>query len=103
MDPRHAIIEWIDECTYKLTYDSTKSELTDFQKMVNGLGGFMNEMIKIEGNCFYFKSTLKYNGGEQSIEGNFCKGLKRTELKQSSNKRLLLLLNQLELEVILYN
>lgn len=73
MDPRFAIIEWIDECTYKLTYDSTKSELTDFQKMVNELGGFMNEMVKIEGNCFYFKSILKYNGGEQSIEGNFCK------------------------------
>ncbi|WP_127021976.1 hypothetical protein [Flagellimonas beolgyonensis] len=73
MNPRYGIIEWIDDCTYKLTYDSTKSELTDMQKMVNQLGGFINEMVKIEGNCFFYKSTLKYNGGEQSIEGKFCK------------------------------
>ena len=73
MDPQHGIIEWIDDCTYRLTYDSTKSELTDMQKMVNSLGGFINEMIKIEGNCFYYKSTLKYEGGQQSIEGKFCK------------------------------
>jgi hypothetical protein len=73
IDPRYGIIEWIDDCTYKLTYDSTKSELTDMQKMVNKLGGFINEMVKIEGDCFYYKSTLKYDGGEQSIEGKFCK------------------------------
>lgn len=71
--PRHAIIEWIDDCTYKLTYDATKSELTDMQKMVNKLGGFINEMVKIEGECFHYKSTLRYNGGEQSLEGKFCK------------------------------
>ena len=27
--PEHEVINWIDECTYRLTYDSTKSKLDD--------------------------------------------------------------------------
>jgi len=72
-EPRYGTIEWIDDCTYILTYDATKTELTDEQKVVNKLGGFITEMIKIEDGCFHYKSTLKYDGGEQSIEGKFCK------------------------------
>lgn len=73
MDPRYGILEWIDDCTYRLTYDSTKSELSDMEKTVNQLGGILNELVKIEGKCFYYKSTLKFNGGEQILEGKFCK------------------------------
>jgi len=73
MDPRYAIIEWVDDCTYILKYDGTKTELTEMQETVNKLGGFINEMVKIEDGCFYYKSTLKFEGGEQSLEGKFCK------------------------------
>lgn len=67
------IIEWIDECTYNLKYDPTKSELLEEQKMINKLGGFDTEMVKIEGNCIHFKTTLKFNEHERSIRGKFCK------------------------------
>ena len=73
MAPQYAIIEWVDDCTYILKYDESKTELTEIQKMVNKLGGFINEMVKIEDGCFYYKSTLKFEEGEKSLEGKFCK------------------------------
>lgn len=72
-NPKYGILEWIDDCTYKLTYDESKSDLTDSQKLVNNLGGLINKFIKVEGNCFYYKSTLKYDGGEQTMDGKYCK------------------------------
>ena len=71
--PQYGIITWIDDCTYRLTYDESKAELTDTQKLINSLGGVLTEMTKIEENCFYYKSTLKYEGGEQITIGKLCK------------------------------
>jgi len=72
LEPKYAIIEWIDDCTCILKYDSSKAELDDMQKFVNSIGGFYYEMLKIENGCFYYKSTLKFEGDEQSLEGKFC-------------------------------
>lgn len=72
-DPQYGIINWIDDCNYRLTYDDSKSELSESQKMINDLGGVLTELIRIEENCFYYKSTLKYKDGEQILNGILCK------------------------------
>lgn len=69
----YEIIEWIDDCTYSLKYDDSKFELNAYQKFINDNGGVINQITKIEGNCFYYVSTLKVNGQEQIIEGKLCK------------------------------
>lgn len=32
-NPEYEILEWIDDCTYRLTYDASKSELDDKKKV----------------------------------------------------------------------
>ena len=70
---QYGLIEWIDDCTYILRYDETKIALTDQQKLVNAANGVLTELIKIEGNCFWYKATLEYQGQTQRIEGKLCK------------------------------
>jgi len=66
-------VEWIDDCSYRLTYDDSKGKLTESQKLVNSFGGILTELIKIDGNCFHYKSSVKYNGNEEVINGIVCK------------------------------
>ena len=66
-------INWIDDCSYRLIYDESKYELSELEKLVNSLGGILTELIKIEGNCFYYKSSFIYNDNEQVINGIICK------------------------------
>lgn len=68
----YEIIEWIDDCTYKLKYDESKMKLTESKQFINDNGGIMTEMIKIEGKCFFYKSTLTVNGQTQRIDGKIC-------------------------------
>ncbi|WP_034917035.1 hypothetical protein [Gillisia sp. CAL575] len=68
----YGIIEWVDECTYRLKFDETKMELSEFQKFMNDNNGTLNELLKIEDNCFYYKSTLLVNGEEIRLDGKFC-------------------------------
>ncbi|WP_411894588.1 hypothetical protein [Winogradskyella sp. A2] len=72
-DPQYVKIEWINDCSYRAKYDDSKSELTESQKFINSVGGITTELIKIEGTCFYYKSTLKVGEEEQIIEGKMCK------------------------------
>ncbi len=67
-------IIWIDDCTYRLKYDETKMELSEFQQFINDNNGILTELIKIEGKCFYYKSTLDVNGETQRIDGKMCVG-----------------------------
>ena len=69
----YEIIEWIDDCTYRLKYDDSKMELTEYQKFMNDNDGILNELVKIEGKCFYFKSTLSVNGIKHQMTGKICK------------------------------
>ena len=67
-------IEWINECSYVLKYDDSKMTLTEELQFVNDSGGIVTDLIKIEGNCFYYKSVLIIDGKEtQRIDGKFCK------------------------------
>ncbi|MGZ0016947.1 hypothetical protein [Yeosuana sp. AK3] len=69
----YEIVEWIDDCSYRLKYDESKMELTEYQKFLNDNNGVLNELVKIEGKCFYFKSTLNVNGETQFMNGKICK------------------------------
>jgi len=67
-------IEWIDECTYRLTYDSQKSELNEDKKWVNKNGGIVVTKTKIENKCLFYVATLTTNEGQKiSQEGIICK------------------------------
>jgi len=68
-------IQWIDDCTYKLVYDESKMTLSSTQKLINEGGGIVVELVKIEGYCFYFKSTSTINGEEYLIEDKMCKNI----------------------------
>ncbi|NNG10559.1 MAG: hypothetical protein HKM92_10325 [Arenibacter sp.] len=66
-------LEWINDCTFRLTYDEAKSELTPVQKFINEINGILMEVTKIEGNCFYYKSLMIVNGREVIDNGKMYK------------------------------
>ncbi|RTE52250.1 hypothetical protein EHW67_18880 [Arenibacter aquaticus] len=69
----YGILEWIDECSYKLIYDETKMNLPEEIQFVNDNGGIVSEMLKIEDNCFFYKSVLIVDGKEtKRIDGKYC-------------------------------
>ncbi len=72
-DPSHIKIQWIDDCTYISKFDDSKFALTEIQKQTNKLGGMKTKMIKINGDCLYFKSSMKVNSKEEFFVGKMCK------------------------------
>ena len=66
-------LEWLDPCTSRLIYDDTKMTLSEYQKYINDYGGFLTEMIKIEGRCFYFKSTFNNHDFVEVMTDRICK------------------------------
>lgn len=72
--PEHEVINWIDECTYRLTYDSTKSKLDDDKKWINDNNGLIVTSIKIEGQCMLYNATITTIKGQTiSQKGVICK------------------------------
>ena len=73
-NPEYEKIEWIDDCTYRLTYDSTKSELDEGKKWVNDNNGIVVSKVKIENKCLYYTATMTTNDGQKiSQNGIICK------------------------------
>lgn len=72
----HEIIEWIDDCTYTLKYDPTFG-LSIYEKFVNDCGGVLNRIIKIEGNCYTYTSTISYDGIDEAFQGKICMEVKK--------------------------
>ena len=66
-------INWIDECSYIITYDSTKSDLTESQKSINNAGGVYAELIKTEGRCCLYIASIVLNGEKLTMNGKYCK------------------------------
>lgn len=62
--PTYETLEWIDDCTYRLTFDSSKSELDEEMKWMNDNNGIVVSKTKIEGNCLYYNATMTTNGGQ---------------------------------------
>ena len=72
--PVYEIIEWIDDCKYRLTYDSTKSELDEQKKWINENNGIIVSKVKIESNCMFHTATMTTNSGQEiSQNGIICK------------------------------
>lgn len=69
---QYQIIEWIDECSYRLTYDDKKMNLTDYQNFLNDNGGTVNEITKIEDGYIFYKSTLSIGDEIQTMEVKLC-------------------------------
>ena len=73
-NPIHIIIEWIDECTYRLKFDSLKGEMEEKAKWVNENNGIVVSKTKIEGKCMFYKATMTSKSGEKiSQNGIICK------------------------------
>lgn len=73
-DPLYEKIEWIDDCSYRLTYDETTSELSEDQKLINQYNGIVVEKISIEGNCMEYKATMTLEDGYKVVQkGTICK------------------------------
>ena len=66
-------IEWIDDCNYRLFADDSVIKFNPSYKSINDSGGVLTELLKIEGNCFYYVSTSKFDGKEVILEGKLCK------------------------------
>ncbi|WP_109098296.1 hypothetical protein [Aquimarina sp. AU58] len=69
----YIIIEWIDECSYRLKYDKTKMKFTESEKFINSHNGVFVEKIEIVGNCFLYKSTMIIDGKKERKDGKICK------------------------------
>ncbi len=67
------IIEWVDECSYRLTFDSSKMDLTEHQKMANQYNGIVISKTKIEGKCMYYKATMEMGERKITQNGKICK------------------------------
>jgi len=73
-EPLNEKIEWINKCSYRLTYDECKTKLTEQQQMVNDYNGIVVEMISIKGNCMKYKATMILDDGyEIAQNGTICK------------------------------
>jgi len=73
-NPEYEIIEWIDDCTYRLTYDALKTELDQDQKWINDNKGIVVSKTKIENNCLFYTATMTTNEGQKiSQDGTICK------------------------------
>ncbi|CAM1369764.1 hypothetical protein [Tenacibaculum xiamenense] len=72
--PEYEVIEWIDDCTYRLTYDSSKAELSEEKEWVNKNNGIVVTKKKIENKCMYYTATMTTNEGQKiSQDGVICK------------------------------
>ena len=73
LDKIYTKIKWISKCSYNLKFDETKMELEKSQIEMNNEGGVNVKIVKIEGKCFYYKSSMNVNKKEIIIDGKLCK------------------------------
>ncbi|MGJ8592893.1 MAG: hypothetical protein ACSHXF_10115 [Aquaticitalea sp.] len=72
-DSKKVKIEWLTECSYILKADDSDGELYEFAKILNDSGGVLTELVKIEGNCFHYKSTVSIEDEVFISYGKICK------------------------------
>ena len=72
--PDYEIIEWIDDCTYRLTYDDSKYELDAEKKWINDNNGIVVTKTDIVDNCLKYDATLTTNDGRKITQsGIICR------------------------------
>ncbi len=72
--PRYGKIEWLDDCTYRLTYDASKNELDEQEKWVNNNNGVLVSITKIGEKCLHYDAsiTAKKENSKISYDGEMC-------------------------------
>ncbi|WP_147448318.1 hypothetical protein [Dokdonia sinensis] len=67
-------ISWIDECSYNLTFDTTRMKLNETQQIINNAGGIVVENKSINGNCMLYVARMTVKDNKDIIqEGTICK------------------------------
>ncbi|QXP72520.1 hypothetical protein H0I31_02130 [Tenacibaculum sp. AHE15PA] len=73
-NPQYELIKWINDCSYRLTYDSSKMDLNTNMKWINKNNGILVSKIKIEDKCMSYKATITTTEGKEiSQKGIICK------------------------------
>lgn len=73
-EPQFVNLEWIDDCTYRMTYEEADAETDEQKRFINDNDGIVVEKLTIEGNCMTYKATLTTLEGEEiTQEGRICK------------------------------
>lgn len=62
--PIYCHITWIDQCSYRLTIDSTKTTMNDYWRDINKNNGIVVTKSKIEGNCMHCMASMELNTGD---------------------------------------
>lgn len=73
-NPKYIKLEWIDDCTYRSKYDTSKMELDEQESFINENNGLVIKNVNINGRCMEYLATLTLPNGEQiSQGGKICK------------------------------
>ena len=69
----YELLEWIDNCTYRVKYDSSKMDLSKTQKWIQKNNGIVVEMLSVEGKCINYKAVMTTSkGGKFNQVGKIC-------------------------------
>lgn len=72
--PIYEIIEWINDCTYRLTFDAEKMKLDPKKKWVNENKGIIVSNLGIKGKCMNYTAVMTTNQGKEILQkGMICK------------------------------
>ncbi len=71
--PQYGILQWIDNCSYRLWFDESKAPLSEIQTMINSNNGVLIEFLSESNNCITFRSTLAKEDEIISFLGQQCK------------------------------
>jgi len=71
--PQYGILQWIDACSYLISFDASKGTLSETQLMINENNGVLIELLHREEDCFTFKSTFVKGDQNISFLGKQCK------------------------------
>ena len=58
-DSTHAIIKYLDDCNWILTYDTELNELDELEQLINASGGVKVEVMEIKGDTLFYNGVLK--------------------------------------------
>lgn len=71
--PQYAVLTWVDPCSYRISYDASKADLSETQILINDNNGVLIELLSREEDCFNFKSTFVNGDQVISFIGKQCK------------------------------
>jgi hypothetical protein len=67
-------INWTGPCTYNLKYLADEEEIDEISQIINETGGLEIEILEITGNCMHYKSSIKFENGNEIYDfGQICK------------------------------